>query len=134
MKIKVYTASKLKEGPRWRQLANDWPEVEIVARWPFLHVNGEGAPAWPDNCAAHGAVFWQHDFEDVANSNVVLVYGEESDVLRGALVEAGIAIGLGIPVIVVGKNAGYGTWQFHSLVRRVDNFEAARSLLKLMAI
>lgn len=133
MRLKVYTASKLKEGPRWRAIASKWPEIEVVARWPFLHVTDDGSPGWPDDCAAHGNVFWQHDHEDVARADVVLVYGESDDALRGALVEAGMAIALGKTVIVVGQCAAYGTWQFHSQVRRVGSMEAARSLLRLMA-
>lgn len=132
-RIKIYTASKLKEGPRWRRLAEDWPEVEVVARWPFLHVTDDGAPGWPDNCAAHGSIFWQHDHEDVARSDVVLVYGANDDTLRGALVEAGMGIALGKTVIVVGDNEGYGTWKFHPQVKRVLTLDAARSVLRLMA-
>ena len=134
MRLKVYTASKLKEGPRWRRLAEEWPEIDIVARWPFLHVTADGAPGWPDDCAAHGSVFWQHDNEDVALSDVVLVFANRpDDVLRGALVEAGMAIALGKVVIVVGDNPGYGSWQYHQQVKRVPTLEAARSLLRLMA-
>ena len=32
-KLKVYTASKLTHGPMWVNL--NWPEIEIVARWPL---------------------------------------------------------------------------------------------------
>lgn len=132
--MKVYTASKLKEGPRWRRLAAEWPEVEFVARWPFMHVTDDGAPGWPDDCAAHGSIFWQHDHEDVARADVVLLFAADpSDVLRGGLVEAGMAIALGKTVIVVGENPGYGTWQFHQQVKRVPTLDAARSLLRLMA-
>lgn len=134
MRLKVYTASKLKEGPRWRRLADEWPEIEVVARWPFLHVTSDGSPGWPDDCAAHGSIFWTHDYEDVARSDVVLVYAAlADDVLRGALVEAGMGIAMGKTVIVVGANQGYGTWQFHPQVKRVATLDAARSLLRLMA-
>jgi hypothetical protein len=133
-RIRVYTASKLSEGPRWRALDYAWPEIEIVARWPFLHVTLEGAPSWPEDCAAHGAEFWRHDHEDVARCDVVLLYGAPEHVLRGGLVEAGMAIALGKVVIVVGGNPGYGTWQFHTQVRRVGTLDAARSLLRLMAM
>lgn len=134
MRLKVYTASKLKEGPRWRRLAEEWPEIDIVARWPFLHVTSDGAPGWPDDCAAHGSIFWQHDYEDVSRADVVLVFADQAeDVLRGALVEAGMGIAMGKTVIVVGSNSGYGTWQYHQQVKRVPSLDAARSLLRLMA-
>lgn len=135
MRLKVYTASKLKEGPRWRNLAQEWEEIEIVARWPFLHVTTDGEPGWPSDCAAHGSIFWQHDHEDVARADVVLVFADrDTDVLRGALVEAGMALALGKPVIVVGDNPGYGTWQYHRQVHRVATLGDARSVLRLMAI
>ena len=134
MRLKIYTASKLKEGPRWRALAEMWPEIEIVARWPFLHVTTDGEPGWPDDCAAHGSVFWRHDHEDVSRADVVIVFADQADdVLRGALIEAGMGIAMGKTVIVVGSNPGYGTWQFHPQVKRVPSLDAARSLLRLMA-
>jgi hypothetical protein len=133
MRLKIYTASKLNRGPLWRKIASDWPEIEVVARWPFLHVTADGSPGWPDDCAAHGSVFWQHDHEDVAKADVVLVYGHPEDSLRGALVEAGMGIALGKTVIVVGEHPAYGTWQFHPQVRRVPSLESARSLLRLMS-
>lgn len=134
MRLKVYTASKLKEGPRWVQLARDWPEIDIVARWPFSHVSVDGEPSWPGDCAAHGSIFWQHDHDDVARADVILAFAEkDEDVLRGALVEAGMAIALKKIVIVVGANPSYGTWQFHPSVKRVATLEDARSLLRLMA-
>jgi len=132
-RIKVYTASCLNKGPLWRELASVWEEVEIVARWPFLHVNNEGLPDWPEDCPAHGAEFWQQDHDDVLRADVVLIYAIETDELRGALVESGMALGLGKPVIVAGKNHRFGTWQYHRLARRVPTLEAARSLLRLMS-
>lgn len=131
--IKVYTASNLSNGPLWRKLRNDWPEIEIVARWPFLHVTDNGAPGWPSDCAAHGSVFWQHDHDDVAASDVVLVYGHEDKALRGSLVEAGMGIAMGKIIIVVGTHHSYSTWQYHPAVKRVPDLEAARSLLRLIA-
>lgn len=132
-RLKVYTASKLSHGPLWRRLRDEWPEIEIVARWPFLHVTDDGEPGWPSDCAAHGSVFWKHDFEDVDRSDVVLVYGDTEDVLRGALVEAGMGIALDKIVIVVGHLPSYGTWQYHSAVKRVETLADARSLMKLIA-
>lgn len=133
MKLKVYTASKLDCAPIWRALRDDHPEIDIVARWPFLHVGSKGDPEWPSDCAAHGSIFWQHDFEDVARCDVVLVYGAETPVLRGALVEAGMGIALGKIVIVVGDNPSYGTWQYHTQCRRVASMGAALSLMRLIA-
>lgn len=132
--MKVYTASKLSDGPLWRRIATEWSEIEIVARWPFSHVTDTGAPDWPEDCAAHGAVFWQHDHEDVVRSDVVLVYTDSDEPLKGALIEVGMAIALAKMIIVVGRHRSYSTWWYHPQVRRVASLDEARSLLRLMAI
>ncbi len=134
MKLKVYTASKLSDGPLWRRLAEDWPEIEFVARWPFHHVTYSGKPDWPEDCAAHGRVFWQHDHEDVLRSDIVLVYTQSEQPLKGALIEAGMALGSGRSVVVVGEHPSYPTWWFHKNVSRVKSLEEARSLLRLMNV
>lgn len=127
-RIRVYTASKLKHFQLWRDLRDEWPEVHFVARWPFFHYGNI-----PDT-AAFAPTFWIHDVEDVIGSEVVLIYsGDETDHHRGSLVEAGIAIGRGKSVIVVGENPCYGTWQYHPLCHRVADLDEARLLLKLMA-
>lgn len=124
-RIKVYTASKLAQADRWKRLVDEWPEVHFVARWPgYVGV----VPDEPDQAE----VFWQHDIEDVTSADAVLVYAEAGEHLRGALVEAGAAIALGKPVIVVGTHADYGTWQYHPLVHRVADLDGARELLQTM--
>lgn len=129
MRLKVYTASKLSEAPRWRALVEEWPEIEFTARWPFKHVDNI-----PDNVVALAKVFWQHDLEDVTNADVVLLYAEPEHKLRGGLVEAGMAIALGHCVIVVGEHTDYGTWQHHPLVYKAEDMRAARLLLTCMAL
>lgn len=122
--IKVYTASKLKHAEKWKSIVIEG--VEFVARWPRLHVGNI-----PDD-ASYAKVFWQHDLEDVARADVILVYAEAEEHLRGALVEAGMAIALNKIVVVVGTHPDYGTWQHHPLVYKVDNLDAAAILFKCM--
>ena len=129
--IAVYTASKLTHAMLWRALRADWPEVHFTARWPWQHINDNGTPKWPSD-SAHGAIFWEHDQQDVQRASVVLCYAEPGDILRGALVEAGMALGMGKLVIVVGSNESYSTWQYHSRVLRVKDLSSARTLLRLL--
>lgn len=131
--IAVYTASKLYYADQWRTLRTDWPEVHFTARWPWQHINDDGTPKWPSD-AAHGAIFWEHDFQDIQRASVVLCYAEPEDILRGALVEAGMALGQGKLVITVGTNESFGTWQYHSRVLRVKDLSSARTLLRLLAL
>lgn len=124
--IQVYTASKLYQyEKRWRKLkAELLPDgIDLHARW-YRQVE-LGVEETPSNAE----VFWQQDIEDVQNSAAVLVFGEDDDYLRGALVEAGVALGAGIPVIVVG-DFNYGTWIHTPGAVHVRSIEDAVSYLK----
>lgn len=126
--IKVYTASKLSEASRWRTMEKEWPEIEWVARWPFKHVG-----TVPDS-SVYAKVFWEQDLEDIKRADVILVYAETHHKLRGALVEAGMAIALGKRVIVCGEHDDYSTWQHHPQVNIVKDLTEALNLLRVMAL
>lgn len=127
-RIKIYTASKLIHAELWKRLIEEWQEIEFTARWPVMHVG-----IVPD--AAHFAkVFWEHDLEDVNRSDGVMVYAEPNDKLRGALVEAGMALALDKFVITIGSHSDYSTWQYHPRVHRVPDLDHARILLTCMAM
>lgn len=124
-KLRVYTASCLRHADGWKYMANDNQEIEWVARWPTEHCSNV-----PDN-SAFARWFWSQDFEDVARADVVLVFAEGNDNLRGALVEAGIGIALHKRIIVVGEHVSYGTWQYHPSVVRVKDLPDALETLRL---
>jgi hypothetical protein len=127
--VNVYTASKLAKRAMWGRLAKEWEPLGIRfhARWYSQVDHGV------EETAENAEVFWVQDHEDAASADAILVYGEEGDHLRGALVEAGIGIALGIPVVVVG-DFNYGTWIYHPGVTRVANLEeAGRYLSRLPA-
>lgn len=117
--IRVYTASKLRHASMWRALCASTTVLQCHARW-LKHV----AMMTPDE-PEHAAEFWLQDEQDVRDADVVLVYATGDDHLRGALVEAGIAIAVGVPVVVVGNHNDYGTWQYHPGVTRVATLEEA---------
>lgn len=117
MKIRVYGASKLKDSKVWLTMRDDYADdVELVSRWPT-----EFAGKVPDT-PEFARKFWTIDEEDVRNCEVLFIFPPTNPhaPLRGALVEAGMAIALGKPVFVIGKCPDYGTWQYHPLVLRVD--------------
>jgi len=122
----VYGASMLVHAPLWKQLTLDWPEIRWTARWPALHIGNT-----PDH-QVFASVFWEHDLEDVMRSDAVMVYSEPEDKLRGALVEAGMALACGRRVVVVGEHPDYSTWQFHPLVSRVPDLDHARILFRTL--
>lgn len=122
---KVYFASKLRHGSLWRRFREDMQDIEVVSRWLDL----EGANVANDD-PANAIQFWRHDVHDVQRCDVVLVYAEGEDKNRGALVEAGVGIGCGKHIIVVGEHPDYGSWQYHPLVSRVPTLADAFRLIR----
>jgi len=127
-RLKLYIASKISQADRWKALEPHWPEIKLVSRWIKLHVGNT-----PDD-PAFAKIFWQHDHEDVQACDVLLLFAEDGEHLRGGLVEAGMALALGKPVICVGDHPDYGTWQWHAQVFRVINLDEARILLRCLAM
>lgn len=118
---RVYFASKLHHAVLWLTITD--PRIQAHARW-LRHI-ALGAPDSPE----HASEFWIEDQEDVRNSDAVVIYAEPSDKLRGALVEAGIALECGVPVIVIGEHDDFGTWQYHPGVHRVPDLPQAFDLI-----
>ena len=126
--IRVYGASRTTLASEWLRLREAWPEVEWTARWPFLIGEVPDEPAF-------AKLFWQHDLEDVAKADVVMVLSDandpdESAALRGALVEAGAGLALGKSLVLVGDCWEFGTWQYHPRCYKVACLLEARVMLK----
>ena len=126
--MKIYTAGKLYHADMLKALEEQWSQHVFTARWASDHVGK--VPDTP----AFAREFWIQDHADVANSDIVLVYADEDDKLRGSLIEAGIAIALGVSVVVIGDHQDFGTWTYHPCVSRVANLEEAAMLINLMSV
>ena len=129
--IKFYSAGKLSSAQYWIDMEASHADFILTARWPRLV--GRGVEDSPENAKE----FWVHDLEDVAEADILMVLapGLSDGVLRGALVEVGAALALGIPVILIGGgDPNLGTWQYHPDITTVTNgfsaFAKARQLLK----
>lgn len=122
----IYLASKIKYAPTLRALRTTWDGMglNIHSRWLDQAEFEEQADP------VEFSIFWLVDEEDVRTAKVVVVYGEAGDELRGALVEAGMAIALGILVIVVGDSPSFGTWVNHPGVLRARTLGHAADLIK----
>lgn len=116
--IKVYMASKMHYAADWRAMYSSERNVHIVSRWPFLEPSVEPSS---DNAKK----FWQDDVADIARADAVVVYAKDDEKPRGALVEAGIAIGMGKLVALVGEHPDYGTWRYHPQVINATSIEEA---------
>ena len=122
--LRVYPASKTYYAPLFQAYNLKQSKVFFCARWLQHHQHGT-----PDTSEHAAAQFWQQDEKDVAGSDAVLVYGEPDDVLKGALVEAGMAIAYGVPVILIGEHPAWSTWRWHPEVFHADTIEKAIEML-----
>ena len=89
----------------------------MVSRWPYLIGK---IPDRPE----HAVNFWDDDFADIERCDVLVVYTEEDDKLRGALVEVGYALALNKKVIVIGDYPDFGTWRHSKNVVHVTDMNA----------
>jgi len=127
-RLGVYFASCIAHAPVGNNLMSTWTEFHWTSRWPRCHVGKV-----PDS-TVYAKLFWEHDLEDVTFCDIVLVYSEPNDTLRGALVEAGMGIALCKKIVVVGENYSYSTWQYHPAVMKAASLEEARVIMRVMAL
>lgn len=113
---RLYVASRASipaRGRMWRQFRfAGWP---IISTW--IDEDGPGETSdW--------SALWRRIGEEIASCTALVLYAEPEDVpLKGAFVEAGMALALGKPVHVcawdfLGDTAPLGSWMWHPLVRR----------------
>ena len=128
--LRVYPSSKVKHAPMWSQLQKETSHIFFNARWLKRAEHGE---------TMEGADFrelWHECQEDVKNADAFLLYAEDDDHLRGALVEVGFALAHGVRVIVVTPVEDpitlLGSWLWAGGVMRVRTMEEAMKELYLM--
>lgn len=93
---KIYTAGKIWHANTFRMLRDDL-SFNINARWIDYASDSDIVQNKKDK-------LWQHCYEDVRDCDAVLLYAkEQEEEQRGALVEIGMAFGMGKPVFAVGK-------------------------------
>ncbi|MEP3667917.1 MAG: hypothetical protein ABJN42_14430 [Roseibium sp.] len=87
----LYMASKaVAHAPKWIAAREDLP---VVSTW--IDEAEEGMELdWPD--------LWNRCLTEATNAQVLIVYMEPGEVLKGAWIEVGAALAVGVPVIGVG--------------------------------
>lgn len=125
--LRVYFASKTSHAQKWRDYDLHSPVLKVTARWiKQVLLDGECVitnPKLDKNLRDFAARCWIEDQQDVQCSDYLVLYAEEGEHLRGGLVETGIAIEYGIPVICIGSHPDYGSWQWHPMCLRLDSLE-----------
>lgn len=126
-KPKVYTASTLHYHKFWQTLAvdPDWNFVRWTATWPSEPLVATALEA-PDTITEdQNRYAWVMNINQVKYSDFLVLYAKPSDRLRGALIEAGVALGIGIPVLAVGVPDDH-TWMGHPAVKKFNSMVEVR--------
>lgn len=127
----VYVASRAsipERGQMWRNLRASG--IDITSSW--IDEDGEGqTDDWGE--------LWQRIEREVKSSQALILYAEPDDFpLKGAFVEAGIALASGIPIFIVapGVELGsygcrpIGSWASHPLVSYAPSIGAALDAIR----
>ena len=113
--MKIYTASKTAHAEKWRALRHDH---DVTASW--IDQAGERHAADYSELAARCIT-------DIESADILLLYCEPGELLKGALIEAGIALALGKQIRCVGECASLSrVFNRHPLWRQ---FAAVREAL-----
>ncbi len=108
-----YTASKTKHAPKWRALRD--AGVPIVSTW--IDEAGEGE-------TSDYSDLWERCIREAVSAAVCIVYREEEETLKGALVEMGAALAAGREVRWIGPPVSMSLMH-HPLIRTFDSIESA---------
>jgi hypothetical protein len=114
-KLTIYVASNIRFIEFWHKLRASG--VTISSTW-IDHVPEKG-----DKEAI--SRLWLNCFEEIRQSDMIMVKAEKEDRLKGVLAEIGAALVLGKPVYLVGENNNLGDIYHHPLFYQVSSPEEA---------
>lgn len=112
----IYVASKTCHYEMWRAMRK--AGLPIISTWI-----DEAGP----NETKDVEEFWVRVIGEVGRCSVLILYAEPGEVLKGALIEVGVAFARTIPVIAVVPDSA-GSWLSCPLVERCDTIERAQML------
>lgn len=93
MRYPMYVAGKIWHAPRFQVVRS--LGYNVTSRWIDYDDNHPVVQNKP--------LLWQHCYEDVAAADFLLLYSEEDDEQRGALVEVGMAMGMNKPIFAINR-------------------------------
>lgn len=115
--IRVYPASKLWHWEKWIEWEEDnTHNVKLTARWinVMRHFKTDNA-LFDHTTPEYAAKGWSMNIADIENSDYLVVFAND-EILRGALIEVGVALANNIPIVLVGNSQSYSEWGHHLLV------------------
>ncbi len=111
----VYVASHIRFIEFWHKLRAS--EVTISSTWI------DHSPDREDKEAI--SKLWVNCFEEIRQSDMIMVKADKEDRLKGVLAEIGAALVLDKPVYLVGENNNMGDIYHHPLFYKVSSSEEA---------
>lgn len=122
----IYSASKIWHNTKWVELRDVYGFL-ITARWINVecgtYENTTGAKVFSPS---EKTVLWQECHHDVSIADMTVVYAEERDELRGAVMEWGINMGQNKPTYIIGdcpffrgNDRSDAAYMHHPLVHKV---------------
>lgn len=115
MRTKIYFASKSAHGSLWKMVRQDYAEIKVVSTWIDECEKGE---------TEDHSDLWKRCVDEPKTADVLILYVEPGEYLKGALVEVGSALSNGVPVIVVGDISQH-SWRHHHLVSIAESIKEA---------
>lgn len=135
MKLKVYFASHVRHAPKWLVIRDGaWGEhIRVMSTW----IEKSGLGKEETLSLNENESNWKRNIDQISLCDVLVVYAEPEDMLRGALIEVGAALSWEIPVLAWGTDGNhhdprFGSWQYHPLVVRLQTEEQIRAQLLLL--
>ncbi len=117
---RVYTASKTRHAQVWRDVRAAG-QVDVVSTWIDEAEQGQ---------TANMAELWARCLREVRSADALILYRPiRGEHLKGALVEAGIALGSHKPVYFVGDPERYSFLNHPFVVRPASIAEAVNLIL-----
>jgi len=118
--MKLYFASDIRHARKWIDYRNKlYPNITVVSSWIDLMKDGEIVNP------KEGLVkeSWENNIKDVLLCDVLVLYAEPGDSMRGSCFEAGVAFTLRKSIVYVGDLKTIGTVEccFHASFRDLDH-------------
>ena len=129
--LRVYFASKTTHAAKWRQIDLESKHIKVTGRWVKQVIIDNGDLLKNNHGTTMSARCWIEDQEDIRNSDYLALFAEPEEHLRGGLVEAGIALEAGVPVICIGAHPDYGSWQWHPKTLHVNSLAALEVFMEV---
>lgn len=122
--MKVYIASDIRHAQKWINMRSIvYPSVVIVSTWIDFLKDGEPAQVSEEIIKQS----WDNNLMDLFLCDVLVLYVERGDSMRGSCFEAGVAFSAGKRIIYVGEQEVIGTLGY--CFELVDSLEHAFQLL-----